>query len=147
MIDATDAKGKRPMDERKIIAFKTRHRRTESPRCSQRGSSLFRAFNASLRAERLPTLQAAWAFLVFCIAILFLLYVRTSSAAPRVINIGPSGTTDLGMRIVKTRHYELHTDLDPALVTDLSTRMDTMYDDPRVLWPDEYPPDAQPRIA
>jgi GNAT superfamily N-acetyltransferase len=26
-------------------------------------------------------------------------------------------------------------------------RMDTMYDDPRALWPDEYPPDAQPRIA
>lgn len=26
-------------------------------------------------------------------------------------------------------------------------RMDTTYDDPRVLWPDEYPPDAQPRIA
>jgi hypothetical protein len=35
---------------------------------------------------------------------------------------------DPSLREITTRHYQIHTDLDEPLVTDLSTRMDLMYD-------------------
>ncbi|HSV12807.1 MAG TPA: DUF1570 domain-containing protein, partial [Tepidisphaeraceae bacterium] len=69
-----------------------------------------------------------------------------ASAAPRVINIGPNGTSDNGMRLVKTRHYEIHTDLDAALVTDLANRMDVMYDEYTQRLREFHPPTDAPAM-
>jgi hypothetical protein len=40
----------------------------------------------------------------------------------------PAKLDDPSLRLVHTKHYDIHTDMDEALVTDLSTRMDSMYD-------------------
>ncbi len=44
------------------------------------------------------------------------------------------------LRIVKTSHYELHTDLDDELVKDLSKRMDVMYEEYEKRLSDFRPP-------
>ncbi len=45
---------------------------------------------------------------------------------------GDAGATDESvaakLRVIHTKHYEIHTDLDTALVVELSERMDVMYD-------------------
>src|SRR5271170_8141727 len=50
----------------------------------------------------------------------------------RVAPAQDAGATDAAvaakLRVVHTRHYEIHTDLDNALVEELSERMDVMYD-------------------
>jgi hypothetical protein len=67
-------------------------------------------------------------------------------AAPRIITIGPSGNNDHGMRAVRTKHYDIRTDLEPALVSDLSTRMDTMYDEYCRRLSDFSPPNNAPPL-
>ena len=39
-----------------------------------------------------------------------------------------AGAAPAGMRDIETRHYRIHTDLDPELARDLTQRLDVMYD-------------------
>jgi hypothetical protein len=41
---------------------------------------------------------------------------------------GPDQTVAAKLRVIHTRHYDIHTDLEPALVAELAERMDVMYD-------------------
>jgi hypothetical protein len=60
--------------------------------------------------------------LQFCLAALL---TRVSVASDRT-NL--STLEDSSLRLVRTKHYDIHTDIDEALVSDLSKRMDSMYD-------------------
>ena len=59
---------------------------------------------------------------VSVVAILFV--TSTAQAQPKILEASQSH-----LRIINTRHYEIHTDLDDALVDDLATRMDAMYEE------------------
>ena len=59
-------------------------------------------------------------------AVLLTALIRLSSpAAAQDEPVTPTEPNNL--RIVRTQHYEIHTDLNAALVTELAQRMDTMY--------------------
>jgi hypothetical protein len=60
--------------------------------------------------------------LQFCLAALL---TRVSVASDRT-NL--STLEESSLRLVRTKHYDIHTDIDEALVSDLSKRMDSMYD-------------------
>jgi hypothetical protein len=65
----------------------------------------------------------------------------SASAAPRVLSLDGHK-----LRIVKTRHYELHTDLDPGLVVDLTKRMDSMYEEYSRRLSEFHPPADAPAL-
>lgn len=68
----------------------------------------------------------AAALVVFTIAIFHFPF----SMPPRAHAAGRQlGDFPKNLREIKTRHYEIHTDLEPGLVVDLSNRMDTMYEE------------------
>jgi hypothetical protein len=50
------------------------------------------------------------------------------------------------LRIVHTRHYDIHTDMDQSLVTDLSQRMDAMFDQYGKAFPEFKPPASTPPL-
>jgi hypothetical protein len=58
--------------------------------------------------------------IALCAALLFFTQAAWAQDAPDV----PEPT----LRLIHTKHYDIHTDLDPVLVADLSQRMDVMYE-------------------
>ena len=59
----------------------------------------------------------------------------------------PAKLDDPNLRLVHTRHYDIHTDMDESLVTDLSSRMDVMYDQYQKTFSDFKPPTDAPPLA
>ena len=80
------------------------------------------------------------AFFLLSIAVLSPLL----SAADRP---NPAKLDDPNLRLVHTRHYDIHTDMDESLVTDLSSRMDVMYDQYQKTFSDFKPPTDAPPLA
>lgn len=64
-----------------------------------------------------------------CVVLLFALVATLAVSVPPVSQAeGQPGPSDVpGMRTRVTRHYRIHTDLDPDLANDLATRLDGMY--------------------
>ena len=69
-----------------------------------------------MRPPRVPQLR-------FYFSVVILLPILIAADRPN-----PAKLDDPALRLVHTRHYDIHADMDEALVTDLSTRMDSMYD-------------------
>src|ERR1700722_3484260 len=77
-----------------------------------------------LSAQEMKRRNPSWlAKVAICAALL--LCVRVAPAQD-------TGDTDekgaAKLRVIHTKHYEIHTDLDTALVVELSERMDVMYE-------------------
>jgi hypothetical protein len=59
----------------------------------------------------------------------------------------PAKLDDASLRLVHTQHYDIHTDMDESLVTDLSNRMDVMYDQYQKTFSEFKPPIDAPPLA
>ena len=76
-----------------------------------------------------------------CVALLLALVGALAVSAPHTSQAegtpapaaeGATGSPGVaGMRTIRTRHYRIHTDLDPELAADLGQRLDGMYDEYR----------------
>jgi hypothetical protein len=66
----------------------------------------------------------------FSIAILLPMLLGAEPLIPTANSTKPDEPAEktAPLRLVKTKHYEIHTDMDEALVTDLASRMDSMYE-------------------
>jgi hypothetical protein len=58
----------------------------------------------------------------------------------------PAKLDDPNLRVLHTHHYDIHTDIDDALITDLSSRMDVMYDQYVKTLSDFKPPASAPAL-
>ena len=53
---------------------------------------------------------------------------------------------DSSLRLIHTRHYDIHTDMDESLVSDLATRLDAMFDQYTKTFADFKPPANAPPL-
>jgi hypothetical protein len=77
-----------------------------------------------------------------CIGIFLLAPILLAADRPN-----PAKPDDPSMRLVQTRHYDIHTDMDADLIGDLSSRMDVMYDQYAKTFSDFKPPASAPPLA
>jgi hypothetical protein len=87
-----------------------------------------------------------WSFLgPSALGILIALAIASSSAVAEHPN--PAKPDDPNLRLVHTHHYDIHTDMDEPVISDLSARMDVMYDQYQKTFSDFKPPQNAPPLA
>ena len=101
----------------KSIRAPRRRERRGSPRNAK--SRIDNSLVFLLRSRSFSALLGALGVLA-----LAFLFASTAYAQPKIVTASQSH-----LRIVETRHYEIHTDLDDELVDDLGRRMDAMYEE------------------
>jgi hypothetical protein len=89
-------------------------------------SSRFSSFTSRLRVR---------------LGLIFLLPLLIAADRPN-----PAKIDDPALRLVHTRHYDIHTDIDDSLIADLSARMDVMYDQYATTFSDFKPPTNAPAL-
>src|SRR5688572_26683037 len=82
------------------------------------------------RARSAPSpARATQSVIVVLLALMTALAVSAPHASHAEGQSDRGADTLPGTRTIRTRYYRIHTDIDPELVQDLSTRLDGMYEE------------------